>query len=153
MPPDAPVIPDFELLRQIGRGSYGEVWLARSVTGIHRAIKIVYRDRFEEARPFEREFAGIKRFEPISRSQDNLVDILHVGRKDEQGYFYYVMELADASDRGSTPAPEPGSAIWVQNYRPQTLREVLARRERLPIEECLPVAIGLARVLSVVNCS
>ncbi len=88
MPTGAPVIPDFELLRQIGRGSYGEVWLARSVTGIHRAIKIVYRDRFEEARPFEREFAGIKRFEPISRSQANLVDILHVGRKAEQGYFY-----------------------------------------------------------------
>jgi serine/threonine protein kinase len=36
--PDEPsfpttVIPDHELLRRIGRGSYGEVWLARSVVG------------------------------------------------------------------------------------------------------------------------
>src|SRR5262249_14198161 len=70
-----------------------------------------------------------------------------VGRKDEHGYFYYVMELADAVDR-ETPAPlATGAADWVRNYRPQTLREVLARRQRLPIEECLPVAIGLARAI------
>ena len=29
-----PPIPDFTLLRPIGRGAYGEVWLARSVTGV-----------------------------------------------------------------------------------------------------------------------
>jgi hypothetical protein len=27
-----PRVPDHELLRRIGRGSYGEVWLARSAT-------------------------------------------------------------------------------------------------------------------------
>ena len=32
-------IPDHELLRCIGRGSYGEVWLARNMMGTYRAVK------------------------------------------------------------------------------------------------------------------
>src|SRR4026208_1554578 len=90
-----PQIPDHQLLRCIGRGSYGEVWLARNVMGTCRAVKGVYRDSFEDARPFERELSGIRRFEPVSRLHDGLVDILQVGRNDPEGYFYYVMELAD----------------------------------------------------------
>ena|SRR2546426_1099051 len=70
----APKIPDHELLMPIGKGSYGEVWLARNVMGTYRAVKIVYRESFEHDRPFEREFNGIKKFEPISRSHDGLVD-------------------------------------------------------------------------------
>lgn len=33
-----PSIPDHELLRCIGRGSYGEVWLARNVLGEQRYL-------------------------------------------------------------------------------------------------------------------
>src|SRR2546427_3765879 len=90
-----PSIPDHELLRRIGGGSYGEVWLARNVLGDYRAVKVIYRDKFEHDRPFEREFEGIRKFEPISRLHESQVDILHVGRNDPAGYFYYVMELAD----------------------------------------------------------
>src|SRR5438552_13335773 len=93
-----PQIPDHELLRPIGGGSYGEVWLARNVMGTYRAVKVVYRDTFDSARPFEREFSGIQKFEPVSRLHDGLVDILQVGRNDAAGYFYYVMELADDSN-------------------------------------------------------
>src|SRR5882672_11285379 len=74
----APHVPDHELLRRIGSGSYGEVWLARNVLGEFRAVKVVYRDRFEHQRPYEREFDGIRKFEPISRLHDSQVDILHV---------------------------------------------------------------------------
>src|SRR5712691_10749345 len=88
-----PGISDNELIRRIGQGSYGEVWLARNVMGTYRAVKIVYRAAFEHARPFEREFNGIQKFEPISRSHDGFVDILQIGRSED--YFYYVMELAD----------------------------------------------------------
>src|ERR1051326_6660048 len=90
-----PQIPDHELLRRVGEGAYGEVWLARNVMGTYRAVKIVFRRSFSDDRPYEREFNGIKRVEPISRSHDSQVDILHVGRNDADGYFYYVMELAD----------------------------------------------------------
>jgi serine/threonine protein kinase len=61
--------------------------------GAYRAVKIVYRCNFGNDRPFEREFRGIQKFEPISRMHDSQVDILHIGRNHD--YFYYVMELAD----------------------------------------------------------
>ena len=91
----SPSVPDYELLRCIGRGSYGDVWLARNVLGQFRAVKFVYRSRFADPRPFEREFEGIQRFEPISRSHPSQLHILHVGKNDAEGCFYYVMELAD----------------------------------------------------------
>ena len=92
---DPATIPDHQLLVCIGGGSYGEVWLARNALGALRAAKVINRKSFEDDRPFEREFSGIERFEPISRSHEGLVDILQVGR--QQDYFYYVMELADAA--------------------------------------------------------
>ena len=94
-PPAPPGILDHELVRCIGRGSYGEVWLARNVMGPWRAVKIVYRRSFDHDRPFERELEGIRRFEPISRSHPSQLNVLHVGRNDAAGCFYYVMELAD----------------------------------------------------------
>ena len=90
-----PHIPDHELICRIGQGSYGDVWLARTTLGTYRAVKIVYRESFEQERPFEREFEGIQKFEPISRTHESQLNILQVGRNDEAGYFYYVMELAD----------------------------------------------------------
>src|SRR5262249_24858972 len=88
-------VPDHELLRRIGSGSYGEVWLARNVTGTFRAVKLVQRSSFSDTRQFEREFEGVRKFEPITRLHEGLVDILHAGRNDSAGSFYYVMELAD----------------------------------------------------------
>jgi len=131
-----PSIPDHTLLRPIGRGAYGEVWLARNVMGAPRAVKIIWRRQFDSERPYEREFAGIQRYEPVSRSTDGLVQVLHVGHQEAEGYFYCVMELADAAD------PEP--------YSPRTLRSDLKRQGRLPVADCLQVAIdlvsGLARL-------
>jgi WD40 repeat protein len=141
-----PAIPDYELLRSIGRGAYGEVWLARSVTGVFRAAKIVYRSSFQEARPFEREFAGIQRFEPVSRSQENQISILHVGRNEKEGCFYYVMELADDIARNGAE-PDSPPRIDPEKYIPKTLKEVISRRGRLTVAECLPVAVGLCRAL------
>jgi Tfp pilus assembly protein PilF len=102
-PASPPAIPDYELLRLIGQGSYGQVWLARSVTGALRAIKIVYRASFDHDRPFEREFEGIKKFEPLSQARETQVAIFHVGRNDTAGYFYYVMELADDAANSQLP--------------------------------------------------
>jgi len=156
---ERPQIPDHELLRPIGAGSYGEVWLAKNVMGSFRAVKVVYRKTFESERPYEREFSGIKKFEPISRSHEGFVDILQVGRNDQAGYFYYVMELADDakgvfSIQSTPPAKEdePQSGLntehWILNtYSPKTLRSEVQRRGRLPVEECLQLSLSLTSAL------
>jgi tetratricopeptide (TPR) repeat protein len=132
-------IPDHELIRKIGGGSYGEVWLARSALGTYRAVKIVYRKHFSHDRPFEREFSGIQKYEPVSRAQPGLMDILQVGRNNEAGYFYYVMELADDVSSGHQIDPA--------NYAPHTLSHELHKRGRLPFEECLNIGLTLTSAL------
>ena len=77
-----PRIPNHEMIRAIGRGSYGEIWLAKSLTGTWRAVKIVDRRTFESDKAFLREFEGMSKFEPISRGDAGFVDILHVGREE-----------------------------------------------------------------------
>ena len=134
-----PVVPDHELIRPIGRGAYGEVWLARNIMGTWRAVKVVYRGRFDDPRPFEREFAGIQRFEPVSRSHPSQVHILHIGRNEAEGYFYYVMELADDQARGQQIDPD--------TYAPRTIRSELMLRHRLPAAECTRLAFELTTAL------
>ncbi len=131
-----PVIPDHEMIRLIGKGSYGQVWLARGVTGALRAVKVVRRSDFEFDRTFEREFEGIKNYEPISRAHPGLVAILHVGRNLTAGFYYYVMELADDRLTGREIIPEL--------YVPHTLSSDAKKHGRLEIDECLRVGIILA---------
>ena len=133
-----PEIPDHELLREIGGGSYGVVWLARNIMGNFRAVKIVRREWFKDERPYEREFEGIKRYEPISRKHAGFVQILQIGRNDADGYFYYVMEAADDVRLGR-------KFQW-QDYEPLTL-EVSEGARTLEIEECLRVSMRLSEAL------
>jgi len=138
MPP--PAIPDHDLVRCIGQGAYGEVWLARSILGTFRAAKIVRRVRFDHDRPFERELAGIRRFEPVSRTHPGLVAILHVGGDATGACFHYIMEVADDVQTGIQINPN--------EYRPRTLASELRVRGRLPLQECLRVGLGLSAGLS-----
>src|SRR6516165_3896349 len=153
-------IPGHELISPIASGAYGQVWLARNRLGVYRAVKIVHRASFDHDRPFEREFAGIKAFEPISRSHEGLVDLLQVGRDDAAGYFYYVMELADSVENPKPEARDPkevrnpkpesvptnegiGNLAFdhrdLESYIPRTLASELKRRGRLPLEECVQI--------------
>src|SRR5438552_6181172 len=83
----APLIHDHMLLRCIGKGAYGEVWLAANAVGMYHAVKIVDRSHFNSIEPYTREFNGVQRYMPISLKHLGLVHILHVGRNDDEGYF------------------------------------------------------------------
>ncbi|ACB73648.1 WD40 repeat domain-containing serine/threonine protein kinase [Opitutus terrae] len=132
-------IPDFTLLRRIGGGAYGEVWLGRSVTGVLRAIKVIDRARFEDDRPFFRELDGITRFQQAVGDQPRQLALLHVGRDERAGVFYYVMELADDAAGAATVDPEA--------YVPLTLKELQRRRGVLPAEDCVRIGTELALAL------
>ncbi|MFU8892567.1 MAG: SUMF1/EgtB/PvdO family nonheme iron enzyme [Luteolibacter sp.] len=137
-----PTIPDHDVLRKIGGGAYGEVWLARGVTGALRAVKVVWREDFEDERGFEREFEGILKYEPISRDHPALVNILHVGRSPEDGaFYYYVMELGDDVATGQDINPI--------EYEPRTLRadHKLTPGVRWDTRECIDVGLRLAEAL------
>jgi hypothetical protein len=136
-----PIIPDHELLRVIGRGAYGEIWLARTVTSALRAVKIVYRSTFESERAFLREFEGMSAFEPISREHAGFVDILHVGRTNE--YLYYSMELADDH--------LAGRKIDIAHYEPRTLKSDLGRHKRLSADESIRLGVSLTEALDALH--
>jgi serine/threonine protein kinase len=137
-PEAAPVVPDHQLIRLIGEGSAGQVWLATNVLGTYRAIKVVYGSSGNR-KALEREFNGILKYEPLSRQHDGLVDILQVGYNPEIGYFYYVMELGDDAADGQSFDP--------QQYIPRTLALDMTRRKRLPISECVRLGATLASAL------
>jgi serine/threonine protein kinase len=133
-------IADHELLRRVGMGAYGEVWLARSILGTYRAAKIIRRTRFgNDDRPFEREFLGIQNFEPVSRTHPGLVAILHVGRDATGTCFHYIMEVADDVQTGIQIDPV--------RYQPRTLASELKARGRLPLQECVRVGLALSDAL------
>jgi len=100
------------------------------------------------------------KFEPISRSDDGLVDILQIGRRDDAGYFYYVMELADDSNAGGGTrnaqeiqagrdvpiAPRRGSGQPTLSASRASFRAPDARGP-LPPAECVSIGLRLASAL------
>ena len=131
-----PTVPDHEVIRLIGSGSSGQVWLAKNALETFRAVKVVRQQPFKHRQTFEREFHGILKFEPISRLHDGLVDILQVGINEPGRYFYYVMELADDVVTGQNIAPEL--------YQPKSLAHRGNQIRRFPVAECVRHGAAIA---------
>lgn len=139
-PRTPPSVPDHELVRHIGSGSFGEVWLARNLMRTWRAVKIVRRSNFTNNEDYSRERTGVAKFEPLSRKHEGLVDVLQVGELSDPVCFYYVMEIADDVLTGAGFGD-------CETYAPCTLEQVVARGERLPFDRCVELGVALAAAL------
>ena len=123
-----PEVPDFELIRPIGEGGFGQVWLGRNqTTGRLRAVKLIPLRQTGRADPAGREIVSLTHLETrIGSYHPNLMVIHHVGKTAD--YLFYVMDLADDAS-GSAISCDP-------SYRPATLEDRLDSAPLGP-DECL----------------
>ena len=123
------------------------MWLAANVLGVYQAIKIVKwaesskESHEEKLRHYQAEFNGIKAYAPISQKHDGLLDIFHAAIREEAGYYYYVLPLADDLVRGANIDPN--------DYTPKTLSNYLESGEegRLSAEESIDIIQQVAFAL------
>jgi eukaryotic-like serine/threonine-protein kinase len=147
--------PGYDYVQEIARGGYGCVYLfSREWNGQRDYVagKFVYRGLFgpsddsSSAAAYERVLEGLQNFRSLTHQSPYLLRIFDVRERHEEGYFCYMMELAD--DLETRRRIDPGV------YRPKTLRNELergGRRHRLPGMRCVDVAIMLARGLRVLH--
>lgn len=130
------LFPDCELVREIGRGAYGTVFLARK-DGEWIALKQMARTA-ETADRFDRELRGVRtlmRLPPV----EGLVRIRDFRVADDGHSFAYAIDLAD----GETDGPPDADG-----YRPRSLASVIEAEIALPLAECLDIGIRVAGALA-----
>ena len=137
-----PETPGYQLIHPpFGEGAYGKVWLARTTDGEWRALKVIYLSNFDNnPDPYEREYSGIKKYQPISDQHPGLLKVDFVSEK-MGDYFYYSMELGDALDSNWEDNPS--------TYKPRDLVNERARLSghKFPVKECLRIGIVLSEAL------
>jgi len=92
---EPPQVPDYELIRPIGEGGFGRVWLAANqTTGRLRAVKLIPLRRSGTTDAAGREIVSLTRLEAnLGHRHQNLLSIHHIGKTAD--YLFYVMDLAD----------------------------------------------------------
>src|ERR1051326_7075015 len=166
-------ISDYTLIAQIGRGSFGTVYLAESLLGKRCAVKVLIKPRVGELHVArgasqydpQKELTGIRNYQKIATGHPNLVQVLHVGETED--CFYYVMELADdenelrAADQPRALPPsemaqtDPRSAAERQAlvtgshaYAPATLKSLIERSAPLLPQRALDISAAILRGLA-----
>ena len=126
----------FRVLREIGSGAHGNVYLAEGQSG-RFALKVCPRPETpERQQDWERERRGWKLLAGIPR-HPGIVRLLASGDDPGGGAFWVAMELADPE--------EPGAGAG--DYRPLTLASVASAETALPLLKCLSIGIRLASAL------
>jgi len=145
----------YDFVKEIARGGYGYVYLftrKQQNEQDYVAGKFVYRDVFgphddaASTTAYQRAWEGLKNFRSVSKESPYLLQIFNVRQRHEEGYFCYMMELADDIDSGRRINPSI--------YRPRTLKNELeanGQRRRLPARRCADIAIKLVRGLQILH--
>ena len=124
----------WRLVREIGHGAYGVVYLAVGADGNRTAVKVCRREEIGEER-YARELRGARLYSAIPRT-DGLVCMKEL--VEEPWGFYSVMDLADHEFDGE---------FSEDTYRPKTLASMLGGVKALPIDESVKLGIALAKGL------
>ena len=137
MPAVDEILDGYRLIRLIGSGGFGDVWLCQmQSTGEYRALKFVPQDQI---RHLDRELQALRAFrrEVEHGAANHLVSIEHINRC-EAGLFY-VMPLADGPS---------GVEILDAAWKPLTLEAVIGNRRSAPrwftVEEIVRIFRPLA---------
>ena len=136
-----PHISDYQLICMIGEGAFGRIWLGRDALGLYRAVKVISYEDFDSLESYQAEYYGIRHYAPYSRKYEGLMEIHHVGIHKKDGYYYYVMDLAD--DLRETES-------ITTDYKTKTLRAYLDAQpgHRVSTHEALRIGIEVAESLS-----
>ena len=126
----------WHLVREIGHGAYGVVYLAVSPDGERTAVKVCRRDAVDPDR-YSRELRGAKLYCAIP-TQEGLVRMR--APVETAWGFYAVMDLADDEFERTE-----GS---LESYRPKTLAGVIKGEKALPLKECVNLAVSLSKGLA-----
>ena len=126
----------WRLVREIGHGAYGTVYLAERDDGERAAVKVCRCDDIGGER-YARELRGAKLYSTIP-TQEGLVRMRELA--EEPWGFYGVMDLADDEFDGDSQT--------FAEYHPKTLARVIEGEKALPLSACVRLGIALAKGLA-----
>ncbi len=131
-----PCVKDFEIVRRIGKGGFGCVYLAHDLTGHPCALKVITRESLG-GYSYEREYDSLRSYMPFSDKHPNLLCVRHVGTGD--GFFYYTMPIAD-DVHGRKYDPD--------TYEPKTMANLMPEPGMaLPVSKAIDLALPILDAL------
>ena len=96
---DQPV-PGYTLVRELGRGAMGVVWLAQTESGFERALKVINLTQ----RGGKKEYRGLRTIKQRKLLHGNLLTLIDYWLKDAEGKFIPDSDELDNTDSFFAPA-------------------------------------------------